>query len=201
MDKKEFHVLIKHCYLMGKNTVETKAWLDQCYPGSSPGKPTIIDWFAHFKCGRTNVEDAPRSGHPEDVVNPENIIKIHKIVIGHRKVKLHDIADALNISKERVGFILHEHLFMRKLFSKWVPRVLTVDQKQQQIDDSKSCLTLFRRNKKNFLHPPYSPDLAPSDFYLFADLKKMLTGKRFSTNEEGIAKTNAYFEAKDGSFF
>ncbi|XP_071044298.1 protein GVQW3-like [Parasteatoda tepidariorum] len=142
MDKKEFRVLIKHCYLMGKNTVETKAWLDKCYPGSSAGKSTIIDWFADFKRGRTNVEDAPRSGRPKDVVNPENIIKVHKIVIENRKVKLHDIADTLNISKERVGFILHEHLFMRKLFSKWVPRVLTVDQKQQRIDDSESCLTL-----------------------------------------------------------
>jgi len=53
MDKKEFRVLIKHCYLMGKNTVQTKAWLDKCYPDSAPGKSTIIDWFAEFKRGRT----------------------------------------------------------------------------------------------------------------------------------------------------
>ena len=46
-------------------------------------------------------------------------------------------------------------------------------------------------------HPPYSPDLAPSDYYLFADLKKMLQGKRFYSNEEVITETNAYFEAKD----
>jgi [histone H3]-lysine36 N-dimethyltransferase SETMAR len=31
-------------------------------------------------------------------------------------------------------------------------------------------------------HPPYSPDLAPSDLILFADLKRMLAGKKFSTN-------------------
>ena len=48
---------------------------------------------------------------------------------------------------------------------------------------------------------PYSPDLAPSDYYLFADLKKMLQGKRFYSNEEVITKTNAYFEAKDKSFY
>jgi len=35
-------------------------------------------------------------------------------------------------------------------------------------------------------HPPYSPDLAPSDFWLFPHLKKFLRGKRFS-NEEVIA--------------
>jgi transposase len=33
-------------------------------------------------------------------------------------------------------------------------------------------------------HPPYSPDLAPSDFFLFADLKRMLAEKKFSTYEE-----------------
>ena len=50
-------------------------------------------------------------------------------------------------------------------------------------------------------HPPYSPDLAPSDYWLFADLKKMLQGKRFGSNEKVIAETEAYFEAKDKLFY
>ena len=50
-------------------------------------------------------------------------------------------------------------------------------------------------------HPPYSPDHAPSDYYLFAHLKRMLQGKRFGSNKEAIAKTKAYFEAKDKSFY
>ena len=50
-------------------------------------------------------------------------------------------------------------------------------------------------------HPPYSADLAPSDYWLFADLRKMLQGKRFGSNEEVIAETEAYFEAKDKSFY
>ena len=50
-------------------------------------------------------------------------------------------------------------------------------------------------------HPPYSPDLAPSDYRLFAELKKMLQGKRFGSNEEVIAETEAYFEAKEKSFY
>ena len=39
------------------------------------------------------------------------------------------------------------------------------------------------------LHPPYSPDLAPSNYWLFADLKKILQGKRFGSNEEVILET------------
>ena len=33
-------------------------------------------------------------------------------------------------------------------------------------------------------HPPYSPDLAPSDFYLFRHFEKFLCGKHFRDNEE-----------------
>ena len=50
-------------------------------------------------------------------------------------------------------------------------------------------------------HPPYSPDVAPSDYWLFADLKKIPQGRRFGSNEEVIAETKAYFEAKDKSFY
>jgi transposase len=32
--------------------------------------------------------------------------------------------------------------------------------------------------------PPYSPDLAPADFFLFLKLKSMLKGRRFESIEE-----------------
>ncbi|UYV75327.1 H3F3C [Cordylochernes scorpioides] len=36
-----------------------------------------------------------------------------------------------------------------------------------------------------FTHPPYSPDLAPSDFHLFPALKLHLGGKHFANNDGG----------------
>jgi len=42
-------------------------------------------------------------------------------------------------------------------------------------------------------HPPYSPDLAPSDFCLFPKLKLFLAGQRFSSNQEAIAAVEGYF--------
>ena len=50
-------------------------------------------------------------------------------------------------------------------------------------------------------HPPYSPDLGPSDYWLLADLKRRLQGKRFGSNEEVLFETKVYFEAKDKSFY
>ena len=49
-------------------------------------------------------------------------------------------------------------------------------------------------------YPPYSPDLTPSDFWLFADLKRMLHGKSFGSNEEVISETETDLETKDKSF-
>jgi len=42
-------------------------------------------------------------------------------------------------------------------------------------------------------HPPYSPDLAPSDFYIFPKLKLFLADQRFSSNQEAIAAVEGYF--------
>ena len=47
----------------------------------------------------------------------------------------------------------------------------------------------------------YSPDLAPSNYWLFARPQKNVPGKRFSSNEKVISETEAYFQAKDKSFY
>ena len=292
---------------------------------TAPEKSTIIDWYAEFKRGRTNTDDAERFGRPKSPVVPKKITKFHKIVLDDRKLKLREIVDTLKISECSVFTILHEFLGMRKFFSKWVPRLLTLEQKQQRFEDPECCLELFKRGKKNFLrqcvtmnetwihhymsetkrssaewraagesclkrpktqqsagkvmasvfwnahgilfidyfkkgktinrdyyvallnrfsaeikkkrphmqkkkvlfhqdnvpcnksmktmvklnelsfdllpHLPYSPDLAYNDYWLLTDLKKILQGKRFGSNEEVIAETEAYFESKDESFY
>ena len=41
-------------------------------------------------------------------------------------------------------------------------------------------------------HPPYSPDLAPSDYYLFLNLKSHLLGTRFRNDDKLKADTKAW---------
>jgi [histone H3]-lysine36 N-dimethyltransferase SETMAR len=65
----------------------------------------------------------------------------------------------------------------------------------------KTTAKLHELGYKLLPHPPYSQDLAPSDLFLFADLKRMLAGKKFSTYEEVIAKTEAYFESISKSYY
>lgn len=42
------------------------------------------------------------------------------------------------------------------------------------------------------LHPPYSLDLARSDFHLFPNLKKDLAGRRYTKDDEVIDAVDTY---------
>lgn len=60
---------------------------------------------------------------------------------------------------------------------------------------------LHKHGFQSIVHPPYSPDLAPSDFYLFPNLKKDLRGRKFSDDNEVKEAILAHFEAKDKKYF
>jgi len=50
-------------------------------------------------------------------------------------------------------------------------------------------------------HPPYSQDLAPSDYQLFAGLKKQLKGRHFSSDAEVIAAAVTWLDGQASEFF
>ena len=50
-------------------------------------------------------------------------------------------------------------------------------------------------------HPPYSPDIAPSDYYLFLSLQHFLSGKEFKNKEEVKSAITEFFDSKDKDFY
>jgi len=52
-----------------------------------------------------------------------------------------------------------------------------------------------------FDHPPYSPDLAPSDYHLFSGLKKQLKGRHSSSDAEVIPAAETWLDGKISDFF
>ena len=131
MDKKEFRVLKKHCFLAKKNSVEAKLWLDKYYTDSAPLKSTIERRFEKIKRGEVNTEDDSFSGRPKKAVTNENYKRVHKIIWDDCKVKLIEISETLKLSKKCVGHILNEYLAMQKVCAKWLPHEFRIDQKQQ----------------------------------------------------------------------
>ena len=50
-------------------------------------------------------------------------------------------------------------------------------------------------------HPPYSPDLAPSDYHLFRSLEHHLNGKAFHLNEAVKNELFQFFASKNQTFY
>jgi len=57
------------------------------------------------------------------VTTPEIIYQSHELILENRQISAKSIAEQLDISRERVGSIIHEDLDMRKLSAKWVPEI------------------------------------------------------------------------------
>ena len=74
-------------------------------------------------------------------------------------------------------------------------------------DNAKPHTSLRTREKSlqlswDFLpHPPYSPDLAPSDYHLFRSLKNYLNGKNFENLEHIKIHLNQFFSQKSKLFW
>ena len=49
-------------------------------------------------------------------------------------------------------------------------------------------------------HPLYSPDLTPSDYHLFAGLKKQLKGRHFSSDTKVTAAVETWLDGQPSEF-
>ncbi|UYV72817.1 hypothetical protein LAZ67_10000876 [Cordylochernes scorpioides] len=97
----------------------------QCWKNDQHSKK----WVAAFKLGRINTEDEHGPGRPVKSVTQENIDKIHYLVMLDRRMTVRQIEETLGIPKTTVDRIMREHLGLRKLSARWVPKLLTPDQK------------------------------------------------------------------------
>ena len=67
---------------------------------------------------------------------------------------------------------------------------------------AKKTMAVIREKKWELLpHPPYSPDLAPSDFYLFAPMKDALRGTRYGSKKELMSALEKWVKAQPKEWF
>lgn len=320
MEPEEIRSVIKFFHLKGLSLQQMKTEFDFVLGDSSPSTTTISKWRNRFQLGHTSTNREPHPKREKMVASEENIEKVRQEVMKNRRVRCWELAEALRIPKTSIYRILTEDLGMKKLSARWVPRLLTPENKQSRIETSKECLKMSERdldffhrlitvdetwlhhytpemkrqsmqwlekgekaptkaksfpsagkvmatvfwdvrgiihidylekgktingpyyanlldkvkevlqekrahfqNKKIFFlqdnapphkskvamekirelgfeiipHPPYSPDLAPSDYFLFPKLKESIAGHKYKSNSEVMSAMETFFEELD----
>jgi hypothetical protein len=80
-------------------------------------------------------------------------------------------------------------------------RVLLLHENAQLHTAAHTVDTLRALKFEVLKHPPYSPDLAPSDFHLFGSLKEHFRGQKFADDNEVLEVVQSWLKATTKSFF
>ena len=77
-----------------------------------------------------------------------------------------------------------------------------LQQDNARVHTCKVAMDAVERNGYELIpHPAYSPDLAPSNFFLFPNLKKDIRGLHFRSDEEVVTAVEEWVNGKDPDFF
>ena len=79
---------------------------------------------------------------------------------------------------------------------------ILLQQDNARVHTCKIAMDAVERNGYELIpHPTCSPDLAPSDYFLFPNLKKDIRGRHFRSNEEVVAAVEEWVRVEDPGFF
>ena len=134
--KTEFRSYIK-CRI--KLNIDSKQILNELcgiYGPQTISMRTVFRWVKAFKAGKFSVEDDTRPGRPKTSVTKANIAAI--------KIVVKDIATCTSISEGSVQTILKKRLDLRNVCARWVPHLLTEEQKTQRLKCARELLKAYK---------------------------------------------------------
>jgi hypothetical protein len=155
---KEQRVCIKFCQKFSKTATETYEVL-QAFEETALSRSKTFEWYSRFKNGRTSIDDDPHTGRLIAFFDVEGLV--------HQ-----EFLPQCQTMNQTVHITVLQRLrdaFRRKRPHKWSSGTWLLHY------DNAPCLSVREFLAKYSIplvpHPPYSPDLAPCDFFLFPRLK------------------------------
>jgi len=107
--------------------------IQQTFGDQNLSHAQMFQWHAWFKTGCTSVDDDEHKGRPTSCTTHETVARIQELVRQDRRQIIHNIAKEVRIGYGTCHRVLTEELGMHRVTAKFVPRILTADQKQQRI--------------------------------------------------------------------
>ncbi|CAH1992238.1 unnamed protein product [Acanthoscelides obtectus] len=150
LNREHFRAIIYYNFQRQLSQQECLAELLSVFGDEAPHQSTISRWYGEFKRGRVSLSDDSRVGAPKTAVTQENVDAVRKLIIVDRHMTYREIEASMKISKTSIQKNLHEELGVRKLVSRWIPHLLTEEQKAASAKWCQKTLDRFNSgNSKN----------------------------------------------------
>jgi len=86
------------------------------------------------------VESEQRSGRPQTARNAAVVERVENVVRGDRRLTVREIAEEVGISKDSAHEILRADLNMHRVAAKFVPKLLSAEQKELRVEVAQDLL-------------------------------------------------------------
>ena len=180
--------LLKFEFELGHSEKEAMDNINRAKGNGTVNRMTVWRWFSKFRNNQMDIADKKRSGRPREV---------DRVAVVNGQTPRKDFRNKkamLCVWWDRRGVIFWELLEQgmtvnsnvyceqlentrRALRNRRIP-VVFLDDNAKLHRSRQTLQKLEDMGWKHLEHPPYSPDLSPSDFYLFRSLEHWLRGKK-----------------------
>jgi histone-lysine N-methyltransferase SETMAR len=91
------------------------------------------------------VKDAPHARRPKTTTSPKMVEKVNVLIVSDGRFTTRYIALGVDISVGAADTILRDDLKMRRISARWLPHLLTKEQKHARVRISKQLLKQFSK--------------------------------------------------------
>ncbi|GFR94660.1 translational activator GCN1-like, partial [Elysia marginata] len=97
----------------------------------------------HPYIGKKSLSYCPRAGRPKSCVNEQTVASIKKDIDEDPHISVRELSNTNGLSYGTVHTIITEHLRMKKVCARWIPHLLTEDQKRERVHRAMELLSMF----------------------------------------------------------
>ena len=118
---------------LGLKATEIRSELLNVYADTTPSLETVARWIRSFASGSTTLQDAPRSGRPRSSVTAQLAQRASAIIAEDPTITLRFLSLELEVSYGSACSIVHQELGLSKICARWIPHLLTEEQKKERV--------------------------------------------------------------------
>jgi transposase len=122
----------KFCVQFKKTATGTVEMLKSAHGEECLSRTRVFEWHNRFKEGRESLQDDERKGRPSTSRTEELTEVIQKCLAEDRTLRVRMLEEMTGINRKTVSKILVEDLKKKKVCARFVPHLLTPDQKHQR---------------------------------------------------------------------